>query len=389
MIEGGDSPEYVALEDSLRRFASGFRPEGRRAPRPDAGKPARRRPPRTGEPLVPHAPRPHGLRPRLPESGPAGGGHRRLRPRGRRRHRSRPPRRARHQGGVPGAARRQPRAAGGRVPRRDAQLGRARQPRPRPGAARSSCPGSRSNLRAARGAGECRRVRSRAISPRWSRGSTASPASPPSRSISPAPTPAPAGSSSAPIRPRSRGCSSCCRGRTRKPLVAKLSPALPDIAGMALVARDAGADGVSVVNTLPGYLDGRGRQPRLGNGNGGVSGPALLPIGRPGGAADHGAQRRDAGHRRGRHPNRRRCPAVPAGRRRAGRHRHRRRWPTRGFPERVVADLERRRWLRSSSRSTCRRDAARRPARPDPRGAVGEGRIDPVRRAKARRWSAS
>jgi len=34
MIEGGDSPEYVALEDSLRRFASGFRPEGRRAPPP-------------------------------------------------------------------------------------------------------------------------------------------------------------------------------------------------------------------------------------------------------------------------------------------------------------------------------------------------------------------
>jgi dihydroorotate dehydrogenase (NAD+) catalytic subunit len=72
---------------------------------------------------------------------------------------------------------------------------------------------------------------------------------------------------------------SLCRSRTSLPLLAKLSPVLPDIAGMALVARDAGADGVTVVNTLPGLLHGVARVPRLGNGNGGVSGPALLPIG--------------------------------------------------------------------------------------------------------------
>ena len=72
---------------------------------------------------------------------------------------------------------------------------------------------------------------------------------------------------------------SLCRARTRRPLVAKLSPVLPDIAGIALVARDAGADGVTVVNTLPGLLSGEAGLPRLGNGNGGVSGPALLPIG--------------------------------------------------------------------------------------------------------------
>jgi dihydroorotate dehydrogenase (NAD+) catalytic subunit len=71
-----------------------------------------------------------------------------------------------------------------------------------------------------------------------------------------------------------------CRARTRLPLSAKLSPVLPDIPGMALVARDAGADAVSVVNTLPGLLfAGAGVEPRLGNGHGGVSGPVLLPVG--------------------------------------------------------------------------------------------------------------
>jgi len=71
-----------------------------------------------------------------------------------------------------------------------------------------------------------------------------------------------------------------CRARTRLPLSAKLSPVLPDIAGMALVARDAGADAVSVVNTLPGLLFAeQNGSPRLGHGNGGVSGPVLLPIG--------------------------------------------------------------------------------------------------------------
>lgn len=70
-----------------------------------------------------------------------------------------------------------------------------------------------------------------------------------------------------------------CRAVTRRPLVAKLSPALPDIAAMALVARDSGADGISLVNTIPGYLFADSGEPRLGNGNGGVSGPVLLPVG--------------------------------------------------------------------------------------------------------------
>lgn len=79
--------------------------------------------------------------------------------------------------------------------------------------------------------------------------------------------------------PSVTGIVSRCRRATERPLVAKLSPVLPDIAAMALVARDAGADAVSVVNTLPGLaLDSAG-VPRLGNGNGGASGPALLPAG--------------------------------------------------------------------------------------------------------------
>lgn len=69
-----------------------------------------------------------------------------------------------------------------------------------------------------------------------------------------------------------------CRAVTRRPLFAKLSPALADIPALAVAAHEAGADGVTVVNTMPGYLYD-GTTPRLGNGNGGVSGPALLPVG--------------------------------------------------------------------------------------------------------------
>ena len=69
-----------------------------------------------------------------------------------------------------------------------------------------------------------------------------------------------------------------CRAVTRRALVAKLSPALPDIPALAEAAVEAGADGISVVNTMPGLVY-EGVAPRLGNGNGGVSGPALLPVG--------------------------------------------------------------------------------------------------------------
>ena len=70
------------------------------------------------------------------------------------------------------------------------------------------------------------------------------------------------------------------RAATRKPIFVKLSPALSDIAGAARTAADAGADGISVVNTLPGLvIDVEARKPVLGFGSGGVSGAGLLPVG--------------------------------------------------------------------------------------------------------------
>ena len=69
------------------------------------------------------------------------------------------------------------------------------------------------------------------------------------------------------------------RKATRKPLYAKLSPAVADIAETARAAEAAGADGLSLVNTIKGLaLDERTLQPVLARGAGGLSGPALRPI---------------------------------------------------------------------------------------------------------------
>ena len=70
------------------------------------------------------------------------------------------------------------------------------------------------------------------------------------------------------------------RGATRRPLFVKLSPTLPDIVASARTAADAGADGITLVNTLPGLvIDVDRRRPALGFGSGGVSGAGLLPVG--------------------------------------------------------------------------------------------------------------
>lgn len=70
------------------------------------------------------------------------------------------------------------------------------------------------------------------------------------------------------------------RQATRRPIFVKLSPTLQDIVRSAGVAVDAGADAITLVNTLPGLVvDVERRRPALGFGTGGVSGPGLLPIG--------------------------------------------------------------------------------------------------------------
>lgn len=70
------------------------------------------------------------------------------------------------------------------------------------------------------------------------------------------------------------------RAITDRPLIVKLAPNVPDIGAIAQAASDAGADGLTMINTIPGLLfDTRTRRPLLGAGTGGVSGPAVLPVG--------------------------------------------------------------------------------------------------------------
>ncbi|MEO7521801.1 MAG: dihydroorotate dehydrogenase [Gemmatimonas sp.] len=71
------------------------------------------------------------------------------------------------------------------------------------------------------------------------------------------------------------------RALTQRPLFVKLSPTLgTSVVHAAQVAVDAGADGLTLVNTMPGLvIDTERRAPRIGFGTGGISGPALLPLG--------------------------------------------------------------------------------------------------------------
>ena len=69
------------------------------------------------------------------------------------------------------------------------------------------------------------------------------------------------------------------RAVTAKPLYAKLSPAVSDVSETACAAESAGADGLSLINTIRGLaLDERTLRPLLARGVGGLSGPALRPI---------------------------------------------------------------------------------------------------------------
>ena len=67
---------------------------------------------------------------------------------------------------------------------------------------------------------------------------------------------------------------------TSKPLIVKLTPNVTDIVPIAKAAVDGGADALSMINTLVGMrIDIRTGEPILANRTGGVSGPAILPIG--------------------------------------------------------------------------------------------------------------
>jgi dihydroorotate dehydrogenase (NAD+) catalytic subunit len=70
-----------------------------------------------------------------------------------------------------------------------------------------------------------------------------------------------------------------CRAACGLPIIAKLTPNVTDIATIARAAEQGGADAISLINTLLGMaVDWRRRRPLLGNGMGGLSGPAIKPV---------------------------------------------------------------------------------------------------------------
>lgn len=75
------------------------------------------------------------------------------------------------------------------------------------------------------------------------------------------------------------GLVSSVRPLTKRPLIVKLSPNVARIEPLARAAEEAGADAISLVNTFVSLaIDARTRKPRIGNGFGGLSGPAIKPI---------------------------------------------------------------------------------------------------------------
>lgn len=70
-----------------------------------------------------------------------------------------------------------------------------------------------------------------------------------------------------------------CRKRTKRPLIVKLTPNVTDITEIAKAVEDAGADAVSLINTLLGMaIDAKTRKPILARVVGGLSGPAVKPV---------------------------------------------------------------------------------------------------------------
>ena len=66
---------------------------------------------------------------------------------------------------------------------------------------------------------------------------------------------------------------------TAKPVIVKLTPNVTDIVSMARACEDAGADGISLINTLQAMrIDLKTKKPLLANVTGGLSGPAVFPV---------------------------------------------------------------------------------------------------------------
>lgn len=109
------------------------------------------------------------------------------------------------------------------------------------------------------------------------------------------------------------------KAAAKQPLIVKLTPNVSDITENALAAEEAGANAISMINTLTGIaVDTNKRKMVLANNTGGLSGPAV-----PAGCAAHGLAERQKGaysdYRHGRHRNRRGRGGVHA-LRREGRH---------------------------------------------------------------------
>ncbi len=69
------------------------------------------------------------------------------------------------------------------------------------------------------------------------------------------------------------------KAETGKPVIVKLTPNAPDVVAVALACEEAGADGLTAINTVLGMkIDTKKRRPVLGTGSGGLSGPAIRPI---------------------------------------------------------------------------------------------------------------
>ena len=77
---------------------------------------------------------------------------------------------------------------------------------------------------------------------------------------------------------RQQEITAAVRKVTRKPLIVKLTPNVTSISDIAAAVEEAGADAVSLINTLTGMrINIETRRPVLRNNTGGMSGPAVFP----------------------------------------------------------------------------------------------------------------